>query len=89
MSTLQGTVFIQLVDIEISRKRVETRFTRLYFSFLHIKTLSLSTMRVPLGETSPNIVRGKELAPKLRGKILGMHKSGHSIPYIIERLKQS
>jgi len=41
------------------------------------------TLQHSLGEISVNIVWGKELTPKIRGKILGMHKAGYNILYII------
>jgi hypothetical protein len=50
---------------------------------------NISTLRTPLGELSSNITHRKELTPKMRGKILGMHECGHSVPYIMVRLKQS
>jgi hypothetical protein len=50
---------------------------------------NMSTSRPALGDLSLNIIRGKELTVKMRGKILGMHEAGHGIPYIIVRLKQS
>jgi hypothetical protein len=50
---------------------------------------NISTQRTPLGELSSNIIRGKELTAKIRGKILGMHECGHNIPWIMNRLKLS
>jgi len=50
---------------------------------------NISTQRHSLREISINIVRGKELTPKIRGKILGMHEAGYNVPYIIVRLKVS
>jgi hypothetical protein len=50
---------------------------------------NMSTQRRPLGELPLNIIRGKELTPNMRGKVLGMHLAGHNIPFIIVRLKLS
>ncbi|PMD41459.1 hypothetical protein L207DRAFT_380616, partial [Hyaloscypha variabilis F] len=50
---------------------------------------NMSTPRRPLRDLSLNIVRGKELTPEMRGKILGIYIAGHNIPYIMVRLKQS
>jgi hypothetical protein len=50
---------------------------------------NISTQRTSLGELSSNIIRGKELTPKIKGKILGMRDCGHNVPYIMGRLKLS
>ena len=49
----------------------------------------MSTPRRPLGELPLNIVRGKELTPNMRGKVLGMHIAGHKVPFIMVQLKLS
>jgi len=49
----------------------------------------MSTQRRPLKELPLNIIRGKELTLKMRGKILRMHDANHSKAYIIVRLKLS
>ena len=49
----------------------------------------MSTSRRPLGEIPLNVIRGKELTPKMRGEIIGMHKAGHNVPSIMKQLKQS
>jgi hypothetical protein len=47
---------------------------------------NMSTQWHPLGELPLNIIRGKELTPKMRGKILGMHEANHNEAYIMVRL---
>jgi hypothetical protein len=49
----------------------------------------MSTPRCPLGELPLNIIRGKELTPNMRGKVLGMHIAGYKVPFIMVRLKLS
>jgi hypothetical protein len=80
---------IQSRDIEISRKHVKARFSRPCFYQPYHKMANISTQRTPLGELSSNIIRGKELTPKVRGKVLGMKEAGHNVPYIMRRLKLS
>jgi hypothetical protein len=43
----------------------------------------MSTQQRPLRELPLNIIRGKELTPKMRGKILKMHKANDNKVYII------
>jgi hypothetical protein len=49
----------------------------------------MSTQRRPFKELPLNIIRGKELTLKMRGKILKMHDANYSKAYIIVRLKLS
>jgi hypothetical protein len=50
---------------------------------------NILTLRRPFRELPLNIICGKELTLKMRGKILGMKAVGHEIPFIIVRLKVS
>ena len=50
---------------------------------------NMLTQRRPFRELPLNIIRGKELTPKMRGKILKMHDANYSEAYIIIRLKLS
>jgi hypothetical protein len=50
---------------------------------------NISTQRTPLGERSSNNVRGPELTPEKRGRMLGIYEYGHNVPYIMGRLKLS
>jgi hypothetical protein len=50
---------------------------------------NISTLQHPLKEMPLNIVCGKELTPKMRGKILKMKAVRHDIPFIIVQLKVS
>jgi hypothetical protein len=50
---------------------------------------NMSIQRSPLRELPLNIIRGKELTPNMRGKVLGMHLAGYKIPFIMVRLKLS
>jgi hypothetical protein len=51
--------------------------------------MSLSTVRLVLGEISGNITRGKELTPKLRGQVISMAEYRYNVLYIIARFKLS
>jgi hypothetical protein len=68
---------------------MKPRFYALPSSIPYHKIANILTLRRPLGELPLNIVRGKELTPKMRGKILGMKAARHEILFIIVRLKVS
>jgi hypothetical protein len=75
-----------LKSAENTKNRVVRAFS---FTHLHTKMANISTQRTPLGERSSNNVRGPELTPEIRGKILGMHECGYNVPFIMGRLKLS
>jgi hypothetical protein len=68
---------------------MKPRFYALPSSIPYHKIANILTLRRPLRELPLNIVRGKELTPKMRGKILGMKAARHEILFIIVRLKVS
>jgi hypothetical protein len=83
ISLLQSRAMLQLRDTEKGPSSIKPRFYALPSSIPHHKMANISTLRRPLRELPLNIVRGKELTPKMRGKILGMKAARHEIPFII------
>ena len=80
---------IQLGDSEKGPSSVKPRFYASPSFIPHYKMANISILQRPFGELLLNIICGKELTSKMRGKILKMKAARHKILFIIIQLKVS